>query len=506
MLEARHATFEVAGKRLVDEADLTLAPGRVISIVGPNGAGKSTLLKLLCGELRPTEGAILLEGRDLQAVPAGELARRRAVVSQSTVLSFPFTVLEVALLGASVPGFGMRDEQMVALAANSIEAVGLKGFEERLYTELSGGERQRVHIARALCQLEAPERSPDEPAAFLLDEPTASLDFSHQSIVLGEARRQAGLGRAVLVILHDLNLAAAYADEIVLMHRGRVRARGLRRTCFSMSSSRRSMAVRCGPTPFRQTGSRSFSHMWALKQTIPLSTVLERNPSFRPTKARLGSWNFRAHSKLSPAIGRSNGRRIWEESKMRNIILGLAGLAVAGVALAGCGEQGAPEFAKNAAMSDLYEVEAGRIATEKGQSDAVRSFGQKMVDAHSENAAKLKEIVQSDKIDVKLPTDLDESHRDMIQQLKDAEPDQFDEEYASQQVDAHQAAVDIFEDYADDGKDGELKAFAADTLPHIQEHLEEAKALQDNADKAEPPAADGNMGDTKDEPAGDSMQ
>jgi len=226
MLQARKATFEVAGKRLVDEADLEISPGRVVSIVGPNGAGKSTLLKLLSGEIHPTDGAILLEGRDLRDVAAGELARRRAVVSQSTVLSFPFTVLEVALLGASVPGFGMRDEAMVGLTVDAIETVGLKGFEERIYTELSGGERQRVHIARALCQLEAPVRPQGEAAALLLDEPTASLDFSHQSIVLGEARRQARLGRAVLVILHDLNLAAAYADEIVLMHRGKVMARG----------------------------------------------------------------------------------------------------------------------------------------------------------------------------------------------------------------------------------------------------------------------------------------
>ncbi|XSG82213.1 MAG: heme ABC transporter ATP-binding protein [Methyloligella sp. ZOD6] len=226
MLEARQTTFEIAGKRLVDEAELSIPPGRVVSIVGPNGAGKSTLLKLLSGEIHPTGGEIRLEGRELESIPAGELARRRAVVSQSTALSFPFTVLEVALLGATVPGFGVEDRHVVRLAADAIETVGLKGFEERLYTELSGGERQRVHIARALCQLEAPQRPQGEAAALLLDEPTASLDFSHQSIVLGEARRQARLGRAVLVILHDLNLAAAYADEIVLMHRGRVMARG----------------------------------------------------------------------------------------------------------------------------------------------------------------------------------------------------------------------------------------------------------------------------------------
>ncbi len=104
--------------------------------------------------------------------------------------------------------------------------MGLAGFEQRLFNELSGGERQRASIARALCQLAAAYRPGGETSALLLDEPTASLDFAHQSVVLGEARRQAGLGRAVLAVLHDLNLAAAYADEIVLMSRGHIAAAG----------------------------------------------------------------------------------------------------------------------------------------------------------------------------------------------------------------------------------------------------------------------------------------
>ena len=186
---------------------------------------------------------------------------------------------------------------------------------------------------------------------------------------------------------------------------------------------------------------------------------------------------------------------------MRNTIIGLASLAIAAVALSGCSDQAAPEFADSAAMSDLYEIEAGRIAVEKGQSEAIRSFGQKMIDAHSENAGKLKQIVESEDMEVELPNELDASHRDMIEELEEAEPAEFDEEYAEQQVAAHQAAVDIFEDYADDGEDGPLKEFAGETLPHIERHLEEAKQLQDRADKME----ESKEGD--DQPlAGDSMQ
>lgn len=226
MLEARQATYAINGKSLVEEVDLTLGPGRVVAIVGPNGAGKSTLLRLFTGELAPTAGAMLLDGHPLKSLPPAELARRRAVVPQATPLSFPFTVIEVVLLGTTVPGFSVDDPHADKAARTAVRAVGLAGFEERLYTQLSGGERQRVHIARALCQLTTAHRAREESAALLLDEPTASLDLAHQGVVLGEARRQAAAGRAVLAILHDLNLAAAYADEIVVMSRGRIAARG----------------------------------------------------------------------------------------------------------------------------------------------------------------------------------------------------------------------------------------------------------------------------------------
>jgi iron complex transport system ATP-binding protein len=226
MLEARSATYEVNRKRLVADVDLKLPRGKLVALVGPNGAGKSTLLRLFSGEIAPTEGAMTIDGREIARVAPSELARRRAVVPQATVLAFPFTVLEVVLMGASVPGFEIAEPRAVNAALDAIGAVRLQGFEHRLFTQLSGGERQRTSIARALCQLASAHRPGDGTTALMLDEPTANLDFAHQSVVLGEARRQAGLGRAVLAVLHDLNLAAAYADQIVLMSAGRIAAEG----------------------------------------------------------------------------------------------------------------------------------------------------------------------------------------------------------------------------------------------------------------------------------------
>jgi iron complex transport system ATP-binding protein len=226
MLEAHAASFAINGQHLIEGIDLELPRGALVALVGPNGAGKSTLLRLFAGEIAPTAGRMTIDGREIGHVATAELARRRAVVPQATALAFPFTVLEVVLMGASVPGFEIAEQRALNTALDAIEAVGLVGFEQRLFTQLSGGERQRTSIARALCQLAAAYRPGAGTTALLLDEPTASLDFAHQSIVLGEARRQAGLGRAVLAVLHDLNLAAAYADRIVLMSAGRIAAAG----------------------------------------------------------------------------------------------------------------------------------------------------------------------------------------------------------------------------------------------------------------------------------------
>ena len=226
MLEAHGITVERGGRKLLDDVSIEIAPERVTAIVGPNGAGKSTLIKVLAGEIVATHGDVLLDGRNLKSFRAAELAARRAIVPQSTFLSFPFSVIEVVKLGASVPGFDQNPEHSARIADDALADVGLTDFRDRLFGQLSGGERQRVHVARALCQLNAGIRRQGETAVLLLDEPTSSLDLSHQSLVLGEARSQADEGRAVAVVLHDLNLAAAWADEIILLSSGRIAARG----------------------------------------------------------------------------------------------------------------------------------------------------------------------------------------------------------------------------------------------------------------------------------------
>lgn len=226
MLEARNVSVRRGSKALIAQASLAIVPGRLTAIIGPNGAGKSTLLRTIAGELKPSEGNVFLDGTDIARIPVARLAARRSVVSQASTLTFPFTVLEVVMMGATVPGFALRDADAAAAAQDALTSVGLHSFAPRLINELSGGERQRVHIARAICQMNTARRHPGERAAILLDEPTASLDLKHQDDVLSLVKAQSQNGRAVLLVIHDLNLAAAFADEIVLMAEGRIVAQG----------------------------------------------------------------------------------------------------------------------------------------------------------------------------------------------------------------------------------------------------------------------------------------
>jgi putative membrane protein len=158
----------------------------------------------------------------------------------------------------------------------------------------------------------------------------------------------------------------------------------------------------------------------------------------------------------------------------------LAALAVlTTIALASCGgAPTTPDFVQKAAMSDMYEVEAGKIASQKGQSDAVKQFGQQMTEAHTQTTEELKGIVQAEKIKVDLPTKLDGKHRRLIDDLNAATGADFDKTYVKQQIKAHGKAEELFGDYAEDGDNAAVKAFAAKTLPVIKQHLEEAKKLR----------------------------
>ena len=158
----------------------------------------------------------------------------------------------------------------------------------------------------------------------------------------------------------------------------------------------------------------------------------------------------------------------------------MAAIAVcATLALSACGAPTTPDFVQKAAMSDMYEIEAGKIATQKGQSDAVKQYGTKMTEMHTQMSNELKSIVEADKINVQLPTKLDDKHQKMIDDLNEAKAEDFDKTYIDQQESAHKTAVDLFEDYAESGDNGAVKAFAAKTLPIIKEHLNEAEKLDD---------------------------
>jgi iron complex transport system ATP-binding protein len=216
MIRAENLTLIRSGRRLLDAVSVDLKPGKVNVIIGPNGAGKSTLMKVLSGEMRAEGGSVTLPG----FTPV-QLARLRAVLPQSTQLAFPFTALEIVRMGAVAQGSRAPEEQ----ARRALAKAGLRGFEQRSYNMLSGGEQQRVQFARALAQVPNPMENGAARALFL-DEPTASLDIGHQIAVLETARDFASGGGLVLAILHDLNLAAEFADQLIVMHGGRVTASG----------------------------------------------------------------------------------------------------------------------------------------------------------------------------------------------------------------------------------------------------------------------------------------
>lgn len=217
MITAGGLVLRRQGRAVLAGVDIAVPAGAVTIAVGPNGAGKSTLLKLLSGELRPDAGTIRYGGRDLAAIRVADLARRRAVLPQSGTPTFPLTVLELVRLGARAGG--ARDPDAAALAA--LAAVGLAGWSGRMFSRLSGGEQQRAQFARALAQVPVATDAAG-PRALFLDEPTSSLDLAQQVAVLEVARGFARRGGAVFAVLHDLNLAAEFADAVVVLRDGAI--------------------------------------------------------------------------------------------------------------------------------------------------------------------------------------------------------------------------------------------------------------------------------------------
>ena len=217
MLEARNLTISYDHRIAVAGLTLSLRPGEITAIIGPNGAGKSTLLRALNGQIAKSAGVILLDGEPLEPLSRRRISRRIAVVAQEAELRFPVTVLEFVLGGrfawATHSGWGWETEHDLEVADAVLSETELTDLSARLMNELSGGERQRALMARALAT-EAP--------ILLLDEPTANLDLSHQATLLALVRNRCDAHQAAaLVVTHDINLAAQFADNIVLMKEGK---------------------------------------------------------------------------------------------------------------------------------------------------------------------------------------------------------------------------------------------------------------------------------------------
>ncbi len=215
--EVRGLTCVLGGREIVREVDLDVLHGEVLALVGPNGAGKSTLLSALTGDVAAVLGEIRLDGRPLAQWSASDLARARSVLLQANQVSFPFTVREVVEMGRS-PWIGRASaEQDDAAIEEAIDRTDIRHLLERPFTALSGGERARASLARVLAQ---------QTDVVLLDEPTAALDLRHQEEVMVVARLLAEAGRAVVVVLHDLSLAAARSDRVAMVDAGRIVAVG----------------------------------------------------------------------------------------------------------------------------------------------------------------------------------------------------------------------------------------------------------------------------------------
>ena len=220
MLEAHELTVEYGARLALSSVSLSLQEGEIIALLGANGAGKTTLIRALNGTIPVSAGTIKLDGKDLHALSRREIAHRISVVAQENETRFPISVLEFVFSGRFVHGgaFGWETDDDMSAAEAALSECDLDGFESRLMNNLSGGERQRVVLARALAT---------GAKILLLDEPTANLDLAHQALMFQLVRERClHNGASAVVITHDLNLASAFADEIVLLKQGAVAATG----------------------------------------------------------------------------------------------------------------------------------------------------------------------------------------------------------------------------------------------------------------------------------------
>ncbi len=220
MLEVNNISVSYGEREVLRDVSITLNPGEIVALLGANGAGKSTLVRALNGTVPIVTGEVMVDGKSLTELSRREIAQKISVVAQENETRFPVTVLEFVLSGRFVHGgaFGWETERDIEFARSALAECDLADYKTRMMNHLSGGERQRVVLARALAA---------GAAVLLLDEPTANLDLAHQAMMFRLVRERCRTCKAsAVVITHDLNLAAEFADEIILLKDGRIAAKG----------------------------------------------------------------------------------------------------------------------------------------------------------------------------------------------------------------------------------------------------------------------------------------
>ena len=231
-VEVKNLSWEVNSKKILDDISLSISSGEIITILGPNGAGKSSFLKLISGDLQCTEGQVYFDQSNLDDISIQDQSFIRSVMSQSQDVVYDFSTREIIEMGWLDRGISSYSDDFREAIHQISEECSVNNLLEQSFNTLSGGEKRRVHFARTLVQLWRPSGS-DDPRYMFLDEPTANLDILHEQKMMKLIQKKRDEGLGILLILHDLNLAVKYSDQVALFNKGKLVDKGAPKTVLT---------------------------------------------------------------------------------------------------------------------------------------------------------------------------------------------------------------------------------------------------------------------------------